>query len=80
MARCMQFDDQDRAALRTLDKDFLIVDGVTATATGEMELEIVRPDGDQFLLTLTLPAGEKLDVRIRRAQLLEQLNIETDKI
>ena len=47
-----------------------------------MEVVIVRladDDGDRFWLTITLPGGEELDVRIQRAQLLEQLDIEADE-
>ena len=83
MARCMQFDDQDRAALRALDDDFVIsADGEVATVAGEMEVKIIRPaddGGTQFWLTIQLPGGEELDVRIRRTQLLEQLDIEGDE-
>ena len=81
MARCMQFDDQDRAALRKLDDGFAIsADGETASITGEMEVEIIRPahdGGTQFWLMITFPGGEELDVRIARAQLLGQLDIES---
>jgi hypothetical protein len=76
-------DEQDQRALSALDADFTIsADGETATVAGEMELKIIRPDhdgGNQFWLTLQLPGGEELDVRIRRAQLLEQLDIEADE-
>ena len=71
MARCLQLDDQDRAALRKLDDDFAITaDGETATVAGEMEVEIVRPaddGGDRFWLTIRFPGGEELDVRIARS-------------
>ena len=43
MARCMRFDGRDKAALRALDDFTISADGETATVTGEMELEIVRP-------------------------------------
>ena len=46
-----------------------------------MEVEIIRPADDggaQFWLTITFPSGEELDVRIARAQLLEQLDIGDD--
>jgi hypothetical protein len=79
----MKFDAQDQAALRALDNDFTIsADGETATVTGEMEIEIIRPahdGGDQFWLTIRLPGDEKLDVIIRRAQLLQQLDVEADE-
>ena len=83
MARCLRLDTQDHAALHKLDDTFTISsDGETATVTGEMELKIIRPDhdgGNQFWLTIQLPGVEELDVRIRRAQLLEQLDIEGDE-
>ena len=78
---CLRFDAQDRAALRALDNDFTIsADGETATVTGEMEVVMVRPADDggaRFRLTLKFPSGETLDMRIARAQLLEQLDIES---
>ena len=71
MARCMRLDDQDKAALHKLDDDFAFsADGETASITGEMEVEIIRPaddGGTQFWLTITFPGGEELDVRIARA-------------
>jgi hypothetical protein len=81
MPQHMRLDAQDRQALRALDTDFVIsADGETATVAGEMEVVVVRPvDGDQFWLTITFPGGETLDVRIRRAQLLEQLDVEADE-
>ena len=83
MARCLRLDDQDKAALRSLDTDFVIsADGETATVTGEMEVEIVRPADDggaRLWLTLKFPSGETLDVRIRCAWLLEQLDVEADE-
>jgi hypothetical protein len=79
MARCLRFDAQDKAVLRALDDFTISADGETATVAGEMEIKVVRPDGDQFWLTITLPGGEELDVRIRRAQLLERLDIEADE-
>jgi hypothetical protein len=79
MARCIPFDNQDKRALRALDDFTFSNDGETARVVGEMEVMVVRPDGsDQFWLTITFPSGEELDVRIRRIQLLEQLNIEAD--
>ena len=81
MASHIRFDTQDRAALRALDEDFEIsADGETASITGEMRTTVVRPaDGNQFWLTIAFPNGELFDVRIARAQLLEQLDIETDE-
>jgi hypothetical protein len=83
MARCMPFDKQDKRALRALDDTFTIsADGETATVAGEMEVVIVRPADDggaRFWLTIRFPSGETLDVRIRRAQLLEQLDVEADE-
>jgi len=70
MARCLRFDAQDKAVLRALDSDFKIsADGETATVVGEMEVVIVRPADDggaRFWLTIR-----------RRAQLLEQIDIES---
>jgi hypothetical protein len=75
-----KFNDQDKRALHKLDHDFVIsADGETATVAGEMEVVIVRPaddDGARFWLTIKFPSGEELDVRIARAQLLDQLDIE----
>ena len=83
MAKCMPFDNQDKAALRKLDDDFTFsTDGEVAAISGEMEVEIVRPADDggaQLWLTITFPGGEKFDVKIRRAQLLEQLDVEADE-
>ena len=81
MARCMQFDAQDRAALRKLDDDFTFSnDGETASITGEMTVEIVRvrpADGDQFWVTIRFPGDETLDARIARTQLLQELGVES---
>ena len=79
MARCMRFDDQDRAALRALDNFTISADGEIATVAGEMKIEMVRPvhAGDQFWLTIRLPSGEELNAVIQRAALLQQLGIET---
>jgi hypothetical protein len=76
----MPFDEQDKRALRALDSDFTFSsDNETATSSGEMEVEIVRPvGGDQFWLTLKFPSGEELFVRIARAQLLQELDVEAD--
>ena len=83
MARRIRFDDQDKAAaLRALDDAFVISsDGETATVVGEMEVDVVRPADDggaRFWLTIKFPGGEELDVRIARAQLLDQLDIGDD--
>ena len=46
-----------------------------------MEVVIVRPADDggaRFWLTIRLPDGEELNVRIQRAQLLQQFDIEAD--
>lgn len=79
----LQFDAQDKAALRKLDDDFTIsADGEHAVVSGEMEITVERPaddGGSLFLLMITFPGGEQLDVRIRRTQLLEQLDIEADE-
>ena len=67
-------------ALRALD-DFTITDGERAVISGEMEVEIVRPADDggaRFRLTIKFPSRETLDVRIARAQLLQQLDVEAD--
>ena len=73
-----RFDDLDKRAFAALDADFEISDE-TATVSGEMEVAAVRLDDDRFRLTIRFPSGETLDVRIRRAQLLEQLDIEADE-
>jgi hypothetical protein len=71
----MQFDDRDKRALHALDNDFSIsADGETASIAGEMEIKIARhahDSGDQFWLTIRLPDGEEINLRIRRTQLLE---------
>jgi len=78
MARCLRLDDQDRAALRKLDHDFVIsADGETATVSGEVEVAAVRLDDDRFRLTIRFPHNETLDVRIARAQLLQELGVES---
>jgi hypothetical protein len=78
MARC-RLDAQDRAALRALDDGFVIsADGETATVAGEMEITLVRPADDggaRFWLKITFPNNETLDVRIRRSQLLQELDV-----
>jgi hypothetical protein len=82
MARCMRFDDQDKAALRELDDFTISADGETATVAGEMEIEIVRlahDGGDRLWLTITLPGGEEFAVRVFRSALLEAVGIEADE-
>ena len=82
MARCMRFDDQDRAALRALDDFAISRDGEIATVAGEMKVELVRPaddGGGRLWLTIRLPGGEDLNVRIQRTALLQQCGIEADK-
>jgi hypothetical protein len=83
MAQRLPLDDQDRAALAALDDTFVVTpDGEAATATGEMEVEITRPADDggaRFRLTIKFPGGETLEVRIARAQLLDQLDIDVDE-
>ena len=82
MAR-LQFDTRDRAALAALDTDFLInPSDEHASISGEMEITVERladDAGNQFLLTITFPGGEQLEVRLRRTQLLDQLDVEADK-
>jgi hypothetical protein len=77
----MKLDAKDLAALAALD-DFNISDGgEVATVSGQMEVEVTRlasDGGDQFQLRFTFPGGEPLDVKIRRVQLLEQLDIGDD--
>ena len=82
MARCMRFDDQDRAALRALDDFAISRDGEIATVAGEMKVELVRPaddGGGRLWLTIRLPGGEDLNVRIQRTALLQQWGIEADE-
>ena len=79
MARCMRFNEQDRAALRALDDFTISADGETATVAGEMEIEIVRvahDGGDRLWLTITLPGGEEFAVRVFRSALLKAAGIE----
>ena len=82
MARCMRFDDQDRAALRALDDFAISRDGEIATVAGDMKVELVRPaddGGGRLWLTIRLPGGEDLNVRIQRTGLLQQCGIEADE-
>jgi hypothetical protein len=80
--RHIRFDDQDKRALAALDADFAIsADGEVAAVSGQMEVEIVRlagDGGDRFRLRIRFP-GEELDIKIGRAQLLEQLNVRDDE-
>jgi hypothetical protein len=82
MPQHMRLDTQDKAALRKLDHDFEFnIDGERAVISGEMEVEIVRPADDggaRLWLTITFPNNETLDVRIARAQLLQELDVEAD--
>jgi hypothetical protein len=70
MTRYMRFDAEDKAILHALDDDFAISsDGETATVAGEMTVKVTRPidnGGTQLWLTLTLPGGEELEVKIQR--------------
>ena len=82
MARCLRFDNQDRAALRALDDFTISGDGEIATVAGEMKVEVVRPaddGGGRLWLTIRLPGGEDLNVRIQRTALLQQCGIEADE-
>jgi hypothetical protein len=80
MAKCLPLDSQDQRALRALDGDFVIsADGETASITGEMEVTAVRLDDARLQLRLKFPGGEELDVRIARAQLLQELDVEVDE-
>ena len=83
MSQRLQFNTEDRAALAALDTDFAISPGGEhASISGEMEITVERladDAGNQFLLTITFPGGEQLEVRLRRSQLLEQLDVEADE-
>ena len=80
MARCLQFDGRDKAALRALDDDFTIsADGERAVISGEMIIRPADDGGARLWLTITFPGGEELDVRVARAQLLQQLDVEADE-
>jgi hypothetical protein len=74
----MKFNAQDEAMLHALDDDFKISDNETAAVTGEMRVTVTRPADDRLWLRLTFPGGEVLDIRMARAQLLEELNIKTN--
>lgn len=81
MTNRIRFDPQDQAVLRALDHEFVISNDV-AVIEGEMQVEVVRPtdaDGTQLWITLKFPGGEKLDVKIARAQLLQELGIGADE-
>jgi hypothetical protein len=83
MPQHMRLDDQDKRALHALDDGFVIsADGERAVISGEMEVEIIRPaedGGARLWPTITFPNNETLHVRIARAQLLEQLDVEADE-
>ena len=68
MARCMRFDDQDRAALRALDDFAISRDGEIATVAGDMKVELVRPadDGGGRLGGRPLPQGRLGAGAVRR--------------
>ena len=72
MARLLQLDAQDKQALHALDTSFTFNNNYEiATVIGEMEINMIRPADDggaRFWLTITLPGGEELDVRIARTQ------------
>ena len=44
--------------------------------SGEMEIEIIRPTDDRLEMTVKFPGGEDFLIRLARAQLLDQLDIE----
>jgi hypothetical protein len=71
-------DAQDKAALYSLDSDFVIA-GDTAKVAGNLEIEVVREAQDRLCITINFPGGEKMDVRILRVQLLRELGIESDE-
>ena len=73
----MRLDDLDRRALEALDGDFkIIANGERAVISGEMEIEIIRPTDDRLEMTVKFPGGEDFLIRLARAQLLDQLDIE----
>ena len=74
----MKFSDQDKAALAKLDDFTISADGESATVAGDMQVVITRVE-DRFQLKFRFPGGEDFDVKIARAQLLEQLNIGDDE-
>jgi hypothetical protein len=74
----MKFNAQDEAMLRALDDFEISADNETATIAGGMEVVVVRFAEDRFRLTIKFPSGETLDVRIARAQLLEELGVKAD--
>jgi hypothetical protein len=82
MARCLQLDDQDKAALQTLDDFTISTDGETATVEGEMKVEFARlayDGGSQLYLTITMPSGEEFEVMIPHADLLRAAGIEANE-
>jgi hypothetical protein len=76
----MKLDPQDRAAFSKLDNDFIVAsDGESAKIVGEITVKMIRTTNDRLQLTLEFPGGEELIVRLARAQLLDQFDIETDE-
>jgi hypothetical protein len=76
MPHRIQFDTQDKAALTTLDPEFIIsTDGAAASVTGTMSVEIIRPADDRLKLTLQFPNGEEFAILLSRDQTLRHLNI-----
>ena len=76
--RTAKFTDQDIAALSAL-KFAISGDNETAHRTGEMKIEVARPgNNDVFLLLITLPSGEELQLTMMRDELLESAGIEED--
>jgi hypothetical protein len=77
----MNFDDQDKAALRSLG-EFTIDDdgnGETATIEGEMKVEFLRSDSGAIWVSITLPRGGTLQVTMKRWQFLEAGGIDEDE-
>ena len=72
-------DPRDLAVLAALDDDFVLAeDGLSSTLTGVMKVTMVRPAADVFELKLELPGGEPFDVKMLRAQLMDQFSINGD--
>jgi hypothetical protein len=66
----------DRRALEALDGDFKIgANGERAVISGEMEIEIIRPDADRLELTIRFPGDERFLIRLLRTQLLHELGV-----
>ena len=74
----IQFDSQDRAALRALDNDFMI-DPSEEVATSVGDIEIVRVAGDRFQFTVTFPGGEEFLILLSRDRTLEQLGVNAEQ-